>query len=1355
MFPLNKNMFRHVFLLFVVLFCSNWSSNSQTILVDDTSYNPSQLAKLLVANSCTQISNTSISSNKSVAYFDKNNANFPISDGIIIRNGIATYSQGSFTDTNLSSQVSENGDADLQKISNDSGQNSIITDVAYLEFDFTSPSSNFNFNFLFASNEYGEFQCGFSDSFAFLLTDLTTNTTTNLAVIPNTETPISVKNIRDTQYNTSCSSTNPHLFGALNSIGDATALNMRGYTVMMNASADIIPNRSYRIKLVIGDYNDSDYDSAIFLSAGNFIAPSIDLGEDTAICDKTLVDTGLNNSLYSHTWKKDGVQITGENNSSLTINSPGTYDVTATNTNGCVLTDQIVIEDIQINPPVDLFSCDLSGATTYNLTLNDENALGIDPAKYEVNYYASLADISNNITIQKSQAQNYQSQGNQTIYLKLKNKITNKLCTIISSFTLKFVTIIATKPNDIEICDINESINIPTIVESQILNGQNPNNLFCTYFTSLSNAENNANPITTPNEYTITNSNSTKIWVRMNNVMNDNCFDIVDFSIITRPAPQIDEIENVIECNSYILPIISNGNYYTEPNGNGDLLQAGEIIEKTSTYYIYNKNSYGCSNESSFSVTIVEKYSIPLEYCGELIIPSLSFGKFFTAPNGPNGNGTEIQSGTAINSSQTIYFYSSKNGILCVEKAFPITIFPIPEIDKPSHVLTCESYTLPALTNGNYNTRHNGLGTVLYAGDVITSSQNLYVFSDNGNCINQSPFSVTIVKDDFEDITACSTYTLPSLVYANYYTKPFGDGSLIPQGTTLTTSQTVYVYVNDSCTNTMSFDVIILSPPNVDELNDFTRCINDPLELPVLTDGEYFTESNRLGTQLYPGAIIYNSQTIYINSKGSLCSNESSFEVDIRPIPLVDNLSNITSCDSYVLPELTNGEYYTESGGNGTQLNAGDNISSKQKIYIYNNYSDLNACTSETFFTVDILGINVDAPTDVIACDSYELPELTEGNYFTEAKGNGTLLNAGDIITTNQKIYVYGQNGKRFFCDDENEFTVTITTSPSLPVFPDIEKCGSYTLPSFRLTGTSVSFYRKPNREDKIENSAYTFDEPGTYTVYISATSLDNPNCTDEKQFQITINPLLDLYIDGGIVCVNADTGKTTKSTVLSSGLDSLTYKVNWYFEGVLMGTGSNFTADKEGTYTVQTTKLTPDIGTDCNYNPTQVEVIASSPKPEIVFISDAFSENTSIRVDFIEEGLGSYEYQLDNGEFQSSNEFTNINRGIHTVTIRDITLCGDSTIQFTALDHPKFFSPNNDGKNETWNIPHIKDQASAVIYIYDRYGILMSKISPGGEGWDGFYNGKPLPSSDYWFKVHLSFNGIPTMFQGSFSLLR
>jgi hypothetical protein len=184
-------------ILFFLFFGISYPFFSQSITVDDTR-NSNDLVSLLVGNSCAAISNIQVSSNKSVAYFNQNGSTFPIFEGILIRSGIASHTQGSYTGTNLDSQINTNSDADLLQINNNSGQTSQITDVAFLEFDFVPPSTNFNFNFLFSSNEYGEWQCGFSDVFAFILTDLVTGEKINLAVVPSSGNPISVKEIINT-----------------------------------------------------------------------------------------------------------------------------------------------------------------------------------------------------------------------------------------------------------------------------------------------------------------------------------------------------------------------------------------------------------------------------------------------------------------------------------------------------------------------------------------------------------------------------------------------------------------------------------------------------------------------------------------------------------------------------------------------------------------------------------------------------------------------------------------------------------------------------------------------------------------------------------------------------------------------------------------------------------------------------------------------------------------------------------------------------------------------------------------------------------------------------------------------------
>ena len=361
------------FILFTLFFIT-LSSNSiaQSVSVNDTKYTANALVNLLVSNNCVTTSDYNLSSNKSVAYFNNNNSNFPLKEGIIIRNGIAKNSEGKFLDNKLSSQLNTNIDQDLNDISNTSGQNAKVTDIAFLSFDFISQSSEFDFNFIFASNEYGEWQCGASDLFGFILTDLSTGEKTNLAVLPNSNDIISVKSIRDTAYNTSCNSVNPTLFNTFNTLAKSneSSLNMRGYTKILNASSKIEANKKYNLKLVIGDSGDSNFDSAVFIAPGIF-NKSFHIGEDFTMCENEpfTIDTDVaKDANFTFKWYKDGEIIQNENQSSYSGNKLGTYKVVANNDSGCEFIDEINISQLKFNKqPDNLFECDNGFNTSFNI----------------------------------------------------------------------------------------------------------------------------------------------------------------------------------------------------------------------------------------------------------------------------------------------------------------------------------------------------------------------------------------------------------------------------------------------------------------------------------------------------------------------------------------------------------------------------------------------------------------------------------------------------------------------------------------------------------------------------------------------------------------------------------------------------------------------------------------------------------------------------------------------------------------------------------------------------------------------------------------------------------------------------
>ncbi len=139
----------------------------------------------------------------------------------------------------------------------------------------------------------------------------------------------------------------------------------------------------------------------------------------------------------------------------------------------------------------------------------------------------------------------------------------------------------------------------------------------------------------------------------------------------------------------------------------------------------------------------------------------------------------------------------------------------------------------------------------------------------------------------------------------------------------------------------------------------------------------------------------------------------------------------------------------------------------------------------------------------------------------------------------------------------------------------------------------------------------------------------------------------------------------------------------------------------------------------------------------EVIILSDMSDSNN---IEIVVDGDGAYEYAINGGEFQDSPIFLDVPPGVNTVIINDKNGCGTTDpIPFLVVGYPKFFTPNADGVNDFWNIKGIETLVSPVIFIFDRYGKLLKQMEQNTLGWDGTYIGKPMPASDYWFKMEYS----------------
>lgn len=133
------------------------------------------------------------------------------------------------------------------------------------------------------------------------------------------------------------------------------------------------------------------------------------------------------------------------------------------------------------------------------------------------------------------------------------------------------------------------------------------------------------------------------------------------------------------------------------------------------------------------------------------------------------------------------------------------------------------------------------------------------------------------------------------------------------------------------------------------------------------------------------------------------------------------------------------------------------------------------------------------------------------------------------------------------------------------------------------------------------------------------------------------------------------------------------------------------------------------------------------------------------------------FEYQLDNGSWQESPMFKNVLPGLHSITARELHGCGlVSSEDFFLIGYPRYFTPNSDGYNDTWKIVGNNDIQIKSLYVFDRYGKLLKQLNTSA-GWDGTYNGEPLPADDYWFRIEYidDKTGKVRTYSANFSLIR
>ena len=628
-------------------------------VADDEHTIPELVQDVLIgdAGDCTGISNinsitgTDFNDVNGIAYFEKNGSDFPFENGIVLSTGRAIDSEGP------SEQPIESGAADYPDLGiagwpgdeqltdymhDVLGNNDDYHNATVLEFDFTPATDSLKFNFIFAANEYGSFQCDYSDAFAFFLTDLETGNVENLAIVPGTTDPISVVTIRKgihspEDYLTGepvCEDANPEYFyemyapnGQFNGQDPlGNPINYKGWTVPMTAESAVTPGKTYRIKMVIQDRQDASFDSAVFLEGGSFDIGSVDLGEDmlvenlNAVCEdeEVLLDTQLDPEQYEFEWFKDGELLEGETGSTLEVTESGTYRVEAyfDGNTTCGISDEVVIE---IYPLIELEEdlsnipiCVIPGnMPEVDITIHESVFEAFETAEttLELSYHLSEEDAKENLNpIENAQA--FVPEGTPvTIYIRVNNTTTG--CVQVFDFDIIVQSVIEfTPPEDIPICvypDYYTPVDLTQVEELYVSQTSLPIT-FTGYYLSQEESYLFENPIA-ESELTafVVDELPTTIYM---SILNEEtgCYSFTNFDIVATETMYPEMPEDIVICDGYLVPELPAGQYYsTEEFGGGEIIESGRILgEGNHTLYINVENEIGCVFSYKYEIYVTE-----------------------------------------------------------------------------------------------------------------------------------------------------------------------------------------------------------------------------------------------------------------------------------------------------------------------------------------------------------------------------------------------------------------------------------------------------------------------------------------------------------------------------------------------------------------------------------------------------------------------------------------------------------------------------------------------------------------------------------------------------------------------------
>jgi gliding motility-associated-like protein len=588
----------------------------------------------------------------------------------------------------------------------------------------------------------------------------------------------------------------------------------------------------------------------------------------------------------------------------------------------------------------------------------------------------------------------------------------------------------------------------------------------------------------------------------------------------------------------------------------------------------------------------------------------------------------------------------------------------------------------------------------------------------------------------------------------------------LSKNTLLIDGHTYYATYRESCSGTvrLAVTVSITQAPQIPIASNLKFCKSDNAKLSdILISGQNIKwYGNLIGDSILPNTTILTDNVTYFATQ-TVNGCES-----IRT-PLTVNINNapsliITSPQTFCIQQNATINDIAATGQNikwYDQLTAGNlltNTSLLQDGKTYYASQTINGCESERIpVIVNIQDTQAPTGNETQRFCTSQNPTLstivvvgTTIKWYDSATLSNLLLDATPLV--DGKTYYATQTVNN--CESANRLAVTISLISSLPAndydfslcddlndgkeYVKLEDYNSHLI--LNTANYTFAYYESLlDAENEVTSTKITTASNyklslGDNKIYVRINS--NTPCYAIALLKITLLPKPIISNQDIVpICEN-------KSILIDAGSGGDSYL---WSNGK---TTQTITVDNPGDLSVTVTKNYDAIY--CSSDKKFTVKTSNIAKITAIETKDWTDNDNTITV-FV-TGSGDFEYSIDGHNYQDSNTFSGVNSGEYIVQVRDKNGCGTATEEVYLLMYPKFFTPNGDGFNDTWEIKSSDSENGLTIKIFDRYGKLIITLDNNSNGWDGTYTGQPLPATDYWFIVTRK-NG--KEYKGHFSLKR